>query len=113
MRDIQITTVLNGYIVRVGCQTVVFGSLTDMLAEIRNYLNDPEATEKRYRELPNARWTLGLDTVVNANEAIRRSDVELRGGSRSSHRASAIKEATRRSRSIPASSTFAPRVAAP
>lgn len=59
MRDIQITTVLNGYIVRVGCQTVVFGSLTDMLAEIRNYLNDPEATEKRYRELPNAKWTFG------------------------------------------------------
>ncbi len=58
MYDINIQAVLNGYVVRVGCQTVVFQSLEDLLAEMRKYLTDPEQTEARYREFPNARFTL-------------------------------------------------------
>lgn len=47
--DIRITKVLNGYFVKVGCQTVVFESRSRMLSEIDRYYANPEAVEKEYR----------------------------------------------------------------
>lgn len=50
LRDIHIYPVLNGFIVRVGCQTVVFQHLKDLCSEVNNYYMDSEGTEKRYRK---------------------------------------------------------------
>ena len=55
IRPIAITAVLNGYIVSVGCQQVVFNNTETLITELRVYLADPEDTEKRYNDLPNAR----------------------------------------------------------
>jgi len=49
IRDILITTVLNGWIVTVGCQRVVFNDEDAMLREISRYLHDPVAIETIYR----------------------------------------------------------------
>lgn len=60
LRDVYIHPVANGYIVTVGCQTFVFEDAATMLREIGLYLNDPEGTEKRYRETAkNIKYTLG------------------------------------------------------
>jgi len=47
-REITICPVLNGYVVRVGCQQVVFDDRTKLLLELDAYLKNPEETEKRY-----------------------------------------------------------------
>ncbi len=48
MRDINITPVLNGYICRVGCQTVTFISRQTMLLELGRYLENPRQVEEEY-----------------------------------------------------------------
>jgi hypothetical protein len=63
IRDINIKAVLNGYVVQVGCQTVVFSTRTDLILALNSYLENPEQTEKQYQALPNARHTL-LDAVA-------------------------------------------------
>lgn len=47
-REITIVPVLNGYILNVGCQRVVFQDRAQMLTEIEVYLKYPEQTEQRY-----------------------------------------------------------------
>lgn len=47
-RPIQIQPVLNGFICQVGCQQVVFTSITGLIGELGDYYRDPGATEKRY-----------------------------------------------------------------
>jgi hypothetical protein len=65
-REIRITPVLNGWIVKVGCQTVVFDVLQVMLDNIGEYLLDPKETEKRYRESAvNARFTSWEEAAQN------------------------------------------------
>lgn len=49
LKDITITSVLNGWIVRVGCQTVVFNDMARMLKDIEAYLNNPVEAEKSYQ----------------------------------------------------------------
>ncbi len=48
MREVRIEPVLNGWIVRVGCASVVAMSKEAMLSEIGRYIDDPEAVEKEY-----------------------------------------------------------------
>lgn len=48
IRQIRITPVLNGFVVSVGCQEVVFESRGKLLEELHNYLNDPGEVEKAY-----------------------------------------------------------------
>lgn len=50
LRELNITPVLNGYIVTVGCQTLVFNTLSALTTNIGEYYADPDATEKRFRE---------------------------------------------------------------
>lgn len=50
MHKIEIGGVLNGWIVKVGCQTVVFSDMQYMLEEIERYIENPKATEKEYME---------------------------------------------------------------
>lgn len=49
-RDIIIKKVLNGYILKVGCQTVVFEQKNQMLSEIGRYYDNPSLVEKEYME---------------------------------------------------------------
>ena len=49
MRNITIIPVLNGFIIKVGCQTVVFTNTKTMLEQLETYYTDPDATESRYR----------------------------------------------------------------
>ena len=70
IREISIVPVLNGWIVRVGCQTVVFTSADALLGALRRYLEDPIATEEQFLQTAvNARWvgTRGLSFDNNPN----------------------------------------------
>lgn len=49
IRPVEIKPTLNGYLVKVGCQHLSFHSRTELIAELSRYLEDPDATEKRYR----------------------------------------------------------------
>ncbi len=50
MYDVNIKAVLNGWIIKVGCQTVVFSSKKTMFKEIGLYLTDPNGVEENYRK---------------------------------------------------------------
>ena len=50
MYDVTIKVALNGYLVRVGCQRLVFSSKEELLTELNNYLSFPNETEQRLRE---------------------------------------------------------------
>jgi transcription initiation factor TFIID subunit TAF12 len=50
MRDVTIRAVLNGFVVKVGCQEVVFESRERLLSELDRYLTDPNTVEQEYRE---------------------------------------------------------------
>lgn len=47
-RTIKIEPVLNGYIVTVGCQRVVFDNPTALAMKLQRYLMEPEAMEREY-----------------------------------------------------------------
>ena len=47
-RTITIKPVLNGYVVRVGCQSLAFTSREDLLNNLKSYLSDPTKTETAY-----------------------------------------------------------------
>lgn len=47
-REIIITPVLNGWLCKVGCTSVVFNKRSDLLDELDKYLKDPDGTEKLY-----------------------------------------------------------------
>ena len=49
MRELTIIPVLNGWIVKVGCTTVVFTQRHTLLIELNNYIKDPKGTEERFR----------------------------------------------------------------
>ena len=50
LREITIRAVLNGWIVQVGCQTVVFDDSSKMMGEIHDYLRYPRSVMERYKE---------------------------------------------------------------
>lgn len=50
MKEITIQPVLNGYLCHVGCQRVVFTDRKTLLASLNEYLDTPEAVEKRFLE---------------------------------------------------------------
>jgi hypothetical protein len=47
-RQITIREISRGYIVDVGCQSFAFESAATVIAKISEYLNNPEATEKKW-----------------------------------------------------------------
>lgn len=74
LRHVVIAPVLNGYIVTIGCQKVVFNNRARMLDELNEYLKNPEAVEARYREEAiNAKYTLA-DDPTGPSIAIAESD---------------------------------------
>lgn len=50
MREVTISPVLNGWIVRVGCQTLVYDDKSDLLRDFVAFLEDPVKTERRIVE---------------------------------------------------------------
>lgn len=48
IREITITPVLNGFVCKVGCQTVVFTSVDELALNIEKYYNNPEEMEKQF-----------------------------------------------------------------
>ena len=62
-RPISITAVANGFMVQVGCQMFVYETVAGLLYNLKDYLSDPEATEKRMRgSAINMKHTLGTIT---------------------------------------------------
>jgi hypothetical protein len=47
-RPITINAVLNGWIVTVGCQTVVYQDRNQLVTDLDAYMRDPDATEARF-----------------------------------------------------------------
>lgn len=47
-RQIQINQADHGYIVNVGCQTLVFESMDTLIEKLTAYLKDPNATETKW-----------------------------------------------------------------
>jgi hypothetical protein len=47
-RSITITPVMNGFVVNVGCQSVVLDSVANLVEAINAYYTDPEQTTRRY-----------------------------------------------------------------
>ncbi len=47
-REITITPVLNGFVCKVGCQKVVFESISEMVRNLEAYYKNPDATEKKF-----------------------------------------------------------------
>jgi hypothetical protein len=48
MREVKINKCMNGFIVNVGCQTLVFQSADSLVAELATYLKSPRETEEAY-----------------------------------------------------------------
>lgn len=48
--DVGIRRVLNGFIVKIGCQEVVFESQEKMLSELGRYFNNPQLVTKEYQD---------------------------------------------------------------
>lgn len=51
--EINIKIVNRGFIVRAGCQTIIFENEKDLFKAISEYKKDPEAAEKKYIEVSN------------------------------------------------------------
>lgn len=49
-RDIVISPLERGYIVKVGCTTVAFESIASLVAKLEEYLKDPTAAERKWNE---------------------------------------------------------------
>ena len=71
IENVSIRPVLNGWIVKVGCQKVVFTTMDTMLENLERYLTDPVATEKQFRESVNAKWVLRDNEVIRVNNDVK------------------------------------------
>ena len=49
MRDITIKPALNGFVVRLGCQRVVYNDRDTMFRALKDYLDEPETVEEMYK----------------------------------------------------------------
>lgn len=71
MREIQIRQALNGYVVQVGCQTVVFESKEALLAHLSLYLANPRQYEQEFIK----KYAMSEDTMPRDQElAARRAE---------------------------------------
>jgi len=76
-RNVQISAVLNGWVVQCGCQTLVFSDRNDLLNELNAYLKDPTGTEARFLKTSvNAAITMGAPPI---EAAVRREPRDWQG----------------------------------
>lgn len=68
IRNINITPVLNGFTVQIGCQTLAYTNIDKLLVDLGSYLREPEKTEKRIlqEEGINAKHTMGSNGETQA-----------------------------------------------
>lgn len=69
MYEVRIQAVTNGYVVRVGCKTMVFNDRAKMLSELEFFLVDPEQAQKIYLE--NEKEFMPIDKSVQVPPANR------------------------------------------
>lgn len=50
MYELTIRPVLNGWIIQVGCQELVFSDRVLMFSQVDEYLQQPDVVEKQFRE---------------------------------------------------------------
>ena len=67
MRDVTIKSALNGYVVRLGCQRIVFTDRTHMLQELDKYLENPCEMEEMYKEKSINSRQLGFVSNFNTD----------------------------------------------
>jgi len=48
MRTVTVTAVLNGWMVKVGCQTLVYSDQKSLLKDLGEYMANPQAKEKKF-----------------------------------------------------------------
>lgn len=67
IRNVEISSILNGFIVRVGCQALAYTSIDELLLDLGSYLRNPEETEKRIIETKgiNRVHTMRTEEVSN------------------------------------------------
>ena len=77
MRTVIIKPVLNGFIVEVGCATVVFLSIDGLCAELKRYQKNPTDVEKEYQSHP---MNVGTDMAGQevAEPEIRKLGIKTR-----------------------------------
>lgn len=80
-RKIEIIPVLNGFNVRVGCQTLVFTTVADLGNAIIEYYSNSQAVEKRYCATAINRQLLtegmpqpAADNSLGATRTVSRTD---------------------------------------
>lgn len=66
MYELTIRPALNGWIVRAGCQELIFSDREFMLNQVNEYLQQPDVVEKRFRE-----------TSVNAKILLKTAEVGI------------------------------------
>jgi hypothetical protein len=71
MREVNVRPVLNGFVVQVGCQTLVFNRIEDVAENLVAYQKDPEGTEKKFAETA-VNKTLGGGPVPEPVERLNR-----------------------------------------
>ena len=68
MRDVTIKPALNGYVVRLGCQRVVFTDRVQMLQVLDDYLENPYDVERMYlgKSCNSRQLGFATDSSMNA-----------------------------------------------
>jgi hypothetical protein len=65
MREVKISPVLNGWIVTVGCQSVVFQDREVMIGEVDRYIGDPDKVEKEYMAKAKNKMDSDVETGID------------------------------------------------
>ena len=76
IRDVHIHPVLNGWIVKVGCQRVVFTKKSDLLTTLSRYLDNPSTVEKEFLEMSVNAKILGSPEQAEG-PGLARADIEF------------------------------------
>jgi len=53
-----------GFLVKIGCCTLVYANYQDLLAGLRKYLSDPKKWEKKYSEITNQPMVTPGETIT-------------------------------------------------
>ena len=81
IRDIRISSASNGYVVQVGCTTLLFTDMEAFLRELRAYLTDPNRAEKTFLEnfnMPVEAPSVTLGSMGYSGEALAKEAIESR-----------------------------------
>lgn len=81
MKNIEIRPLLNGWMVRVGCQELAYIDAEKLCCDLRDYLKNPEATTTRIlkNEAVNQKWTVG-NSLAQATPPAQRSVADVQTG---------------------------------